>query len=60
MKKIFILLIGAMMTCAVCAQVVEQGEPALVYYSPKTTIVLEFKYTVETQNRVYTPRMQNP
>ena len=49
MKKIFILLIGAMMTCAVCAQVVEQGEPALVYYSPKTTIVLEFKYIVETQ-----------
>ena len=49
MKKIFLMLIGAMTICAVRAQVVEQGEPALVYYSPKTSLVLEFKYTVETE-----------
>ena len=49
MKKFFLMLIGAMMLCAVRAQVVEQGEPALVYYSPKTSLVLEFKYTVETE-----------
>ena len=39
-----------MMMCAVHAQaVVEEGEPALVYYSPKTTVVVDFTYTVEKQ-----------
>lgn len=51
MKKIFLLLIGAMMISAVSAQVLEQGEAALVYYSPKTAINLEFTYMVETQER---------
>lgn len=37
------------MVCAVHAQVVEQGEPALVYYSPKTAVTIEFTYTVEKQ-----------
>ena len=39
------------MVSAMQAQVVEQGEPAMVYYSPKTTIALDFTYTVETQER---------
>ena len=49
MKKVFLVLVGAMMMCAMHAQVVEQGEPALVYYSPKTTVTVEFSYTVEKQ-----------
>ena len=47
MKKIFLLLVGAMTVSAVSAQVLEEQESALVYYSPKTTIALEFSYTVE-------------
>ena len=34
---------------ALNAQVVEQGESALVYYSPKTSVSLDFTYTVEKQ-----------
>lgn len=49
MKKIFLVLIGAMMVCAMQAQVVEQNEPALVYYSPKTTVTVDFTYVVEKQ-----------
>ena len=49
MKRLFLMLSGAVMVCAMYAQVVEKGEPALVYYSPKTMINLEFNYTVETQ-----------
>ena len=48
MKRLFLLLIGASMLCASYAQVVEEGEAALVYYSPKTTISIDFEYTVET------------
>ena len=33
------------------AQVVEKDEPALVYYSPKTVVTVDFRYTVETQER---------
>ena len=51
MKKLFLMLAGAMMICAAHAQVLEEGESALVYYSPKTALVLEFNYTVETQER---------
>lgn len=51
MKKLFLLLVGAMSICAVRAQVLNEGESALVYYSPKTALVLNFKYTVETQER---------
>ena len=39
------------MISAVSAQVLEQGEAALVYYSPKTAFNLEFTYMVETQER---------
>lgn len=48
MKRLFLLLIGACIMCGMHAQVVKQNEPALVYYSPKTTVVLDFTYTVET------------
>ena len=48
MKRLFLLLIGAWLVCGLHAQVVKQNEPALVYYSPKTTVVLDFTYTVET------------
>ena len=37
------------MVCAMQAQVVEQNEPALVYYSPKTTVTVDFTYVVEKQ-----------
>ena len=49
MKKIFLVLIGAMMIGAMSAQVVEQNEPALVYYSPKTAVTVDFTYIVEKQ-----------
>ena len=49
MKKIFLLLLGACMAGAVMAQVVARDESALVYYSPKTDVVLNFNYTVERQ-----------
>ena len=49
MKKIFLLLVGACMAGAVMAQVVARDESALVYYSPKTDVVLNFNYTVERQ-----------
>ena len=39
------------MVCAVHAQMVEEGEAALVYYAPKTAVALDFTYTVETQVR---------
>ena len=49
MKRIFILLLGVMMVSASYAQVVEQGEPALVYYSPKSTVCVDLVYTVEKE-----------
>lgn len=49
MKKVFLLLVGAMLGSAVYAQIVEEGEPAVVYYSPKTEIVVDFQYEVEEQ-----------
>lgn len=51
MKKIVFLLLGAMMSVALNAQVLEENESALVYYSPKTSVTLDFTYTVETQVR---------
>ena len=51
MKKIFLVLLGAMMFCTMRAQVVEQDEAAIVYYSPKTSVTLTFSYTVETYER---------
>lgn len=47
MKKIFLVLLGAMMVCTGFAQIVEKGEPAIVYYSPKTSVSLDFTYTIE-------------
>ena len=49
MKKMFLVLLGAMMVSASFAQVVEQGEPALVYYSPKSTVCVDLVYTVEKE-----------
>lgn len=37
------------MVSASYAQIVEQGEPALVYYSPKTTVCIDLAYTVEKE-----------
>jgi len=51
MKKMFLMLIGAIMSCAISAQVLEENEAALVYYSPKTAISLDFAFTVETAER---------
>ena len=51
MKKIILLLFGAMMVSAISAQVLKEDESALVYYSPKATIALEFSYTVEQFER---------
>ena len=51
MRKLFFVLVGAMISCAISAQVLTEGESALVYYSPKTAITLDFTYTVETQER---------
>lgn len=51
MKKLFVLLLGAMAVCTCYAQVLREGESALVYYSPKTTLSLDFTYTVEKQER---------
>lgn len=39
------------MSVALNAQVLEENESALVYYSPKTSVTLDFTYTVETQVR---------
>jgi len=51
MKRIFILLVGAMMMSAVYAQVVQEGEAAIVYYSPQTTVTLDFTYTVVNREK---------
>jgi len=51
MKKIFLLLMGAMMAGAISAQVLDENESALVYYSPKTALMLDFIYTVEQFER---------
>jgi len=51
MKKLILLLLGAVMGCAVSAQVLEEDESALVYYSPKTMLTLEFTYVEERFER---------
>lgn len=48
MKKLFLLLFGALVYCTASAGVLVEGEPALVYYTPKTMIHLDFTYTVTT------------
>ncbi|MBR1878114.1 MAG: DUF4831 family protein [Paludibacteraceae bacterium] len=48
MKKTFALLVAALtLTTALQAQTLQAGEPAVVYYSPKTNIILDFSYTEE-------------
>ena len=37
------------MVCGVKAQTPEESEPVMVYYSPKTSIVLDFTYTEQTE-----------
>ena len=52
MKKIFLVLVGAVFgLSAGMAQIVAEGEAALVYYSPKTTVSLDFTYNVVTTER---------
>lgn len=51
MKKLFLVLIGAMTVSALNAQVLEENEAALVYYSPKTAISVDFCYSVQTAER---------
>ena len=48
MKRFFLMLLGAMTLCTMQAQIVEQGEPALVYYTPKNTVAIELSYSVES------------
>ena len=49
MKRIIVLLVGAMMVGTSSAQVVQAQEAAMVYYSPKTEVTVDFIYTIETQ-----------
>lgn len=51
MKRIFLLLVGAIMAGAISAQVLDENESALIYYSPKTALTLDFIYTVEQFER---------
>ena len=38
-----------MMVCAMQATIIEENEPALIYYTPKTVLALDFTYTVEKE-----------
>lgn len=49
MKKVFLILLGVVTSVLLPAQTLQQNESALVYYSPKTEIVLDFSYIIETQ-----------
>jgi hypothetical protein len=49
MKRLFIVLAGAFLMLGANAQIVKEDEAALVYYSPKTIIVLDFTYSIERQ-----------
>lgn len=51
MKRLFLVLIGAIITCAGFAQTIDEGESAIIYYSPKTAVSLDITYTVETQEK---------
>ena len=37
------------MVCAMQATIIEENEPALIYYTPKTVLGLDFTYTVEKE-----------
>lgn len=49
MKKLFFVLVSMMMVCAMQATIIEENEPALIYYTPKTVLALDFTYTVEKE-----------
>ena len=49
MKRFFGMLVGAMMVTTMGAQVLQQNEAALVYYSPQTEVNLDFIVEVEIQ-----------
>ena len=52
MKKIILGMMVALMVVATTqAQTLQQGEPALVYYSPCTHVVLDFSYKVVTESK---------
>ena len=51
MKRIFVILAAVMTLCTMQAQVLEENESAMVYYSPKTELYLDFTYTVERFER---------
>ena len=46
MKKIFLLLTAVLTVLTVRGQVVNQDEQALVYYTPKNRVMLDFTYTI--------------
>lgn len=48
MKRFFLVLIGAMLLNGADAQLLQQGETALVYYAPKNYVVVDFEYTIDT------------
>lgn len=48
MKRIFLVLFGAMLISSANAQLLQQGETALVYYAPKNYVVVDFEYIVNT------------
>lgn len=43
------MLLGVVTSIILQAQTLQQNESALVYYSPKTEIVLDFSYIIETE-----------
>jgi len=49
MKKLVILLLGAMIAGTASAQVVKEKEAALVYYSPKTEVTVDFSFSIEIE-----------
>lgn len=49
MKKIFLAMMAAIAALSpLQAQLLQQGEMALVYYAPKNYVVLDFEYTINT------------
>ncbi len=49
MKKIFLLITTVLTVLTIQGQVVNQDEQALVYYTPKNHVVLDFTYTITVQ-----------
>ena len=47
MKRMMVLLVGALMMSWVNAQTIQENEMAILYYSPKTTVVFQIQYTEE-------------